>query len=105
MEERRLIAVGGVSRNFVERRSEPRRIVSEDVMVTVPGWAGQPNPMPARIVNISGQGMCLHTDHPVQCGVHIEIATSRGVTIGEVCRCKSEIAGYSLGVRVAPTAA
>lgn len=87
-------------RPLMERRSEPRTTVSEEISVHVPGWAGQPNPMPARVVSISGHGMCLHTHHPVQCGVHIEIRTKQGVITGEVCRCKHEGKGYSLGVRL-----
>ena len=61
--------------------------------------------MRARIVNLSGQGMSLLTQHPVQCGVHIEIVMSRGVVVGEVCRCRHEATGYSLGVRIKPEAA
>ena len=78
---------------------------TDEVLVKVPGWAGEPNPMRARIVNLSGQGMSLLTQHPVQCGVHIEIVMSRGVVVGEVCRCRHEATGYSLGVRIKPEAA
>ncbi|MEQ1884665.1 MAG: PilZ domain-containing protein [Bryobacteraceae bacterium] len=100
MELRHRAAVAEKSRPVLERRSEPRTTSTEEIAIHVPGWAGQPNPMPARVVSLSGHGMCLHTDHPVQCGVQIEIRTKRGVIVGEVCRCKHESKGYSLGVRL-----
>lgn len=105
MEDRRSSAAVKIGSPLPDRRSEPRKLSHEEVLVKVPGWAGQPNPMRARIINISGQGMCLLTQHPVQCGIHVEIKTARGVVVGEVCRCRHEDAGYSLGVRIKPEAA
>jgi len=84
-----------------DRRSEPRTAANEEVSLKIRGWAGLPNPMPARIVNVSGHGVGLHTPQPVECGAQVEIEASRGIILGEVCRCQPESAGYSLGVRIA----
>jgi hypothetical protein len=89
---------------IVERRSELRLASNDEVSMKIPGWAGLPNPMHARIVNISGHGMCLQTAQPVETGSHVEIETPDGRLIGEICRCRPEPSGYSLGVRfVYPT--
>ena len=87
-------------RPVADRRSEPRSPANPEVSLKIPGWAGLPNPMRARIVNVSGHGMRLHTAHPVECGAHVEIETLDGLIAGEVSRCQLESKGYSLGVRI-----
>jgi hypothetical protein len=90
----------GTGKMTPDRRRELRVPKNQDVRLKILGWAGLPNPMEARIVDVSGSGMRLHAPRPVECGASVEIDAVEMLILGEVCRCQAESTDYALGVRI-----
>ncbi len=63
---------------------------------------GEPDrALPARLVNISGRGMCLRMDTKVAAGVPIRVDMNDTMYLGESCFCEEAPGGgYFLGLRL-----
>jgi hypothetical protein len=83
----------------IESRFEPNQIATVKVL-----GLGLPGPViEARILDVSGSGMRLHSRLPVPCGALIEVETEHTVSRGTVCRCSEQDRSYEVGVQVSET--
>lgn len=81
-----------------ERRREPR--VPADLAVTVRLLSGAPEPLPARIVEMSGSGLLLISSRPLPVSAPVRIEGGDMLLLGEVCRCESEPGAARVAVQV-----
>ena len=87
----------------MERRKERRFAVSKNVKLQVleryPG-ATNGNPVDVSLLNLSGNGMRLHSQFPVACGASVEIIDNDTIIVGTVCSCMPHEKAYSIGVQI-----
>jgi hypothetical protein len=87
-----------------QRRKEKRFKPSQNATLKVLGL--RPGPViQVGVLDISGNGMRLHSKLPVACGTPVEIEVNDTVAQGSVCRCLSQQGSYELGVQLSETAA
>jgi hypothetical protein len=82
----------------MERRSENRIPLNCLVRVTLLG--GSSESFEATLVNISGRGIRLKTNRPLDCDSVIRIDLENGLLLGEVCYCATDGDGYGIGVQL-----
>jgi hypothetical protein len=82
----------------MDKRAEPRVNAEKKVEVTVLG--DQPVTFPARVVNLSGRGMRLLSDHALGVGFPVGVEWDDSLLLGDVCYCESTPEGYAIGLEL-----
>jgi hypothetical protein len=86
-------------RRTVDRRKEPRLPGGCPVMVTVLG-SHTPLTVLGNVQDMSGRGLGLKLDSPIECGTPVKVEGHDILMLGEVCRCQPAQGHYSLGLRI-----
>src|SRR5271156_6508343 len=79
-----------------ERRSEPRVVAKERVIVTELGQDRRPHV--GLIVEISGISLTLKLVSAIICGAPVQVETTNMLMLGEVMRCESADDGFRLAL-------
>ncbi len=80
----------------MEPRQEPRFETDQEIAVTLLGIVEAV--FPARIVNLSGKGMCLQTSQSLVPGAAVKIELADTLVLGEVIYCRPQEPGYQVGI-------
>jgi hypothetical protein len=82
----------------VERRQELRWEAGEDVVLTILGEAG--GKLAAKVVNISGNGLCLEVDRTIGTGALVRVDFADALLLGEVVYCRPVSGNTQIGVKL-----
>ena len=80
----------------MDSRQEPRFETDQAVTVTLLGETECT--VAARIVNISGKGLCLAAGQPLPRGGAIKLETGDTLVLGEVVYCRAAAESFQIGV-------
>ena len=87
-----------------ERRREPRFTTDRLTLLHLTGPTG-PQRILCRILDISGSGMRLRTQHPLDPGTEIRVTLREASAVAKVCYCISSGDGFDHGIHVKEIAA
>ncbi len=91
---------GFARKNRIEKRKERRLLCADLVNVRWTDADGVAHEEVANLEDISGHGLCLQLEQPVQPGVRVAVAAGETVMQGEVRYCREELFGWFCGVQL-----